>query len=251
MPVHSNINIRWYVAEYGIACHAKSASVANECAPLDSTAICTTGWTELIAGLKSGQFTMDLMADFAAGALDERMFAALGTQNVAQSMVFGQNAAPAVGSPGYVWRSLSTSYTPIQGQVGEIAGAALSGVSSGVIARGQALALDTATVNSSGTGAAVEVGALSASQSMLVGLHVTSVSGTTPTLAVAIQSDDASGFPSPTSRLTLSTATPTANRWQVGVISGAVTDNWWRVSHTLGGSTPVFGYTVVVGIYNT
>jgi hypothetical protein len=70
-------------------------------------------------------------------------------------------------------------------------------------------------------------------------------------LAVAIQSDDLVGFGSPTTRLTLSTATATTNRWQVGVISGAVSDSWWRVSHTLGGTSPVWGYTVVVGIYNT
>jgi hypothetical protein len=247
MAVYTNTDIRWYLGQAAVACNAKSATLQNECAALDSTAICTTGWVEVIPGLKSGSFSLELMQDFDEAALDELMFPLVGVSGTPQSMSIGS----AVGAPGYVWRSKVGSYTPITGNVGEIAGAAVSGVSTGAIARGQVIASDTTAVTASGTGTAVQVGALTASQEMLVGLHVPTVAGTTPTLAVTIQSDNASGFPSPTGRLTLSTATPTTNRAQIGTIAGAVTDDWWRVSYTITGSGgPSFNFAVVVGVRN-
>lgn len=243
MSVYANTDIRWYVGQYAVSSRAKSATFGVDCDVLDTTAISTSGWTEVIAGKKSGQFSLELMSDFADAGLDETMFAALGTADVTQSFSVGST----VGSPGYTFKSLSTQYVPIQGEPGALAMASLSGSSSGAIARGKMLAVDGTAITSSGTGAAVQVGALTSTQVLYAGLHVTAASGTTPTLAVVIQSDTV-GFPSATSRITFSTATDTTNRYQLSSVAGAITDDYWRVSYTLGGTSPSFQFAVVVGI---
>lgn len=244
MAVYYNKDIRWYVGAMSVACFAKSATFTASCEPLDVTSICTsTGWTELKGGRKSGQFNLELMADFDDNGIDERLFSYLGTSNIPQSFSIGS----ADGSPGYTMTSLATSYVPMQGEPGALAMASLAGQSSGTIARGMLIHPDTTARTSSGTGTAWEVGALSSSQRLYAGLHVVSASGTTPTLDVKIQSDT-SGFPSATDRITFSQATDTANHYQLSSVAGAVTDTYWRVSYTLGGTNPSFSFAVIVGI---
>ena len=243
MAVYFNKDIRWYVGAMSVACHAKSATLSNECAALDTTALCDDGWSEFIGGLKSGSFDLSLMADMADDGLDELLWSYLGTADIPQSFSIGS----ADGSPGYTFKSLSTAYVPQTGTVGELAMASLSGSSSGPIARGQLIHPDTTARTSSGTGTAWEVGALTSGQTLYAGLHVISASGTSPTLAVKVQSDTV-GFPSATDRITFSTATDVANRYQLSSVAGAVTDTYWRVSYTIGGTTPSFQFAVIVGI---
>lgn len=83
--------------------------------------------------------------------------------------------------------------------------------------------------------------ALSASQVMYGTLHVTSPA---TTLVVKIQSDDNSGFTTPTDRITFSTTSTIGAEQKT--LSGAVTDTYWRVLWTRAAGTAVF--TVVAGI---
>lgn len=244
MAVYVNRDIKWYVGAMSVSCHAKSATLNSSCAALDTTALCNSdGWMEFIAGLKSGQFDLSLMADFADDGLDERLYSYLGEKDIPQSFSVGS----ADGSPGYTMKSLATSYVPMQGAPGELAMASLSGSSSGAIARGMLIHPDTTARTSSSTGTAWEVGALASGQTLYAGLHVIEATGTTPTLAVKVQSDT-TGFPSATDRITFSTATDTANRYQLSSVAGAVTDTFWRVSYTIGGTDPSFKFAVIVGI---
>lgn len=244
MAVYYNRDIRWYVGAMSVACNAKSATLNSACEPLDVTSLCTSdGWTELTGGRKSGTFDMELMADFADDGLDELLYSYLGTSDVAQSFSIGS----ADGSVGYTMKSLATSYVPMEGEPAGLAMARLSGSSSGAIARGALIHPDTTARTSSGTGTAREIGALSSSQRLYAGLHVIAASGTSPTLDVVVQSDT-TGFPSPTSRITFSQATATANRHQFSSVAGAITDTFWRVSYTIGGTSPSFRFAVIVGI---
>ena len=243
MAVYYNKDIRWYVGAMSVACHAKSATLSSSCEALDTTALCDDGWVELIGGNKSGTFDMSLMSDVADDGLDERLWSYLGVADTPQSFSIGS----ADGSPGYTMKSLSTQYVPVNGPPGGLAMASLSGTSSGAIARGMLIHPDTTARTSSGTGTAWQVGALSSSQRLYAGLHVISASGTTPTLAVKVQSDTV-GFGSATDRITFSTATDVANREQFSSVAGAITDDYWRVSYTIGGTTPSFQFAVIVGI---
>lgn len=245
MALYMNTDIRWYVGAQAVACHAKSARFASTCAPLDKTSICSAdGWVELLGGRKSGSFDLALMSDMAEGGLDERLFAALGTSGVAQSWSIGS----ADGSPGYCCTSLATKYVPVQGAPGELALAAASGVSSGPVARGMLVHPDTTARTSSSSGTARQVGAVSSSQRVYAALHVISVSGTTPTLTIKVQSDDGSGMATPTDRITFTTETDATAGYQLLSAAGAITDDWWRVTWTVGGTDPSFAFAVVLGI---
>jgi hypothetical protein len=57
-----------------------------------------------------------------------------------------------------------------------------------------------------------------------------------------------SGFPSPATRLTF--AQKTAAGYEFKSAAGAITDDWWRVDWTIGGTaTPTFSFVVAVGIF--
>jgi hypothetical protein len=208
------------VGQLELACHGKNVDLSTEVEPLDTTALCTTGWTTVIGGNKSGSVDMELMADFADGSL------------------------------AYLFKGIPLSYKIIDGAPGELAMASISGRSaSSPVVRGNLLHPGSASRTSSSVGTGRELGAVTATQRAYAALHVLSVSGTSPTLDVIVQSDDNGSFTTPTSRVTFSQANATANRQQFSSVAGAITDTHWRVSYTIGGSnTPTFAFAVTVGI---
>jgi hypothetical protein len=152
------------------------------------------------------------------------------------------------GSTAYLLQSIPLSYTPVQGAVGDLAMGTISGSSStGPVVRGTLLHPSSTARTSSSTGTGRQLGAVAAGQSLYAALHVISASGTTPTLAVIVQSDDNAGFTTPTTRITFTTATGKTS--QMSSVAGAITDTYWRVSYTIGGtSTPTFAFAVTAGI---
>ena len=95
---------------------------------------------------------------------------------------------------------------------------------------------------------AFNVGAVSASQYLYAGLHVLENQGTSPTLDLKIQSDDAAGFGSATDRVTFTQATTRGSQYATRV-AGAITDTYWRASWTLGGSaSPGFKFLVWIAV---
>jgi hypothetical protein len=215
-------NMSILVGQLELACHGKNVELSTEVEPLDTTALCTTGWTTVIGGNKSGSVDMELMADFADGLNDEQLWSYLGANDTAHSIV--TNSAD--GSLAYLFKGIPLSYKIIDG------------APPGSASR---------TASSVGTGR--ELGAVTATQRAYAALHVLSVSGTSPTLDVIVQSDDNGSFTTPTSRITFSQANATANRQQFSSVAGAITDTHWRVSYTIGGSgTPTFAFAVTVGI---
>lgn len=244
MAVQAWTDVLICVNELNVSGLGKSFSLDMQAQALDTTALSTTGFTSSIGGLKSGTFSMELMADFAEDSLDEVAFAALGATDTVKSICVGS----ASGSPAYLSRGVVANYTPLSGNVGELAMSNLSAPTSGVIARGTLLHPTTARTSSS-TGTGYQLGAVAAGKRMYAALHVLSVSGTSPTLDVIVQSDDNAGFTTPTSRITFSQANATTNRAQWGSVAGSVTDDYWRVSYTIGGTgTPTFAFVVTVGI---
>lgn len=133
------------------------------------------------------------------------------------------------------------------GSVGDMYGFEVSGVGQGsLLVRGtvmEALAAKTST----GTGTARQLGAVTATQKVYAVMHITAVSGTSPTLDMVVQSDDAEGMASASDRITFTQATAIGS--QFSSTAGAITDDWWRLSWTIGGSdTPTFTVFVGVGI---
>ncbi len=145
-------------------------------------------------------------------------------------------------------RGINLSYTPIEGAVGDLAMGRVSGVSStGPVVRGKLLHPSNVSRTSSSVGTGRQLGAVVAGKSMYAALHVIAVSGTNPTLDVIVQSDDNAGFTSATSRITFAQTGAVGAAW--GAVAGAVTDDYWRISYTIGGTdTPTFAFAVTTGL---
>ena len=105
-------------------------------------------------------------------------------------------------------------------------------------------AAENATDDSTG----IEFPAVADGQSIYAALHVFHADGTSPTLDVVVESDDADTFASATTRLTFTQANAVTSEWKSDTPSGGIADTFWRISYTIGGATPEFGFAVVFGI---
>ena len=129
---------------------------------------------------------------------------------------------------------------------GDQAGAVLpfslagSGSSGAGPARGRLLLPSTA-LSGDTTGNGVQLGAVSASQKVYTSIHCLTA-GTTA--SVIVESDDNSGFTSATTRST--TVVTAVGGFGVAPVSGAITDDYWRVR--VGSVTGSFVLAVAVAI---
>jgi hypothetical protein len=155
--------------------------------------------------------------------------------------------SPAVGLAGdlvYFAKCQTAEYTPLEGAIGELAAFRLSAQGNGPLIRGKMLERSTKTATAPGT--AANIGAVLATQKVYACSHVLAVSGTNPTLDLKIQSDDALSMSSPIDRITFDQMTTVGAQWKE--LAGPITDTWWRVNYTLGGTDPSFVIAVVIGI---
>ena len=237
MAVYANVDISYLVGSIEVACNAKSVTANVDVGVLDTTAACTTGWTSVIGGLKTGTLNAELMADFVTLGLDETLNGYFATADVPQSLSIGS----ADGSVTYFGRTLATNYQILGGTVGELAMSSLAAsTSTGPLIRGRRIHPTNVARSSTGNGTGYELGALSASQSLYAALHVLDRTGTA-SMTLTIQSDDNAGFSSPTTRISTFTAA-TARGYQWGSVAGAVADTYWRCVYTITGTgTITFG----------
>jgi hypothetical protein len=153
-------------------------------------------------------------------------------------------AAGIAGDLVYFAKCQTAEYTPLEGAIGELAVFRLSAQGNGPLVRGQILERGEKTATAPGT--AAEIGAVAEGQKVYACLQVMAVEGTDPTLDLKIQSDDAQAMSSPTDRITFDQATEIGAQWQE--LDGPITDTWWRVNYTLGGTDPSFVIAVLIGI---
>ncbi len=197
----------------------------------------------------------DAAHNYAPGLLTS-VFAASGFWDVTTGGVFDANigtaddvlivtaGAPAIGNVAYILQALLASVTR-GGAVGDAFGFDVNVASRKRFIRGQIEQL--ASVSTTGASDGVELGALSASQRLWAAAITTGLpTGAGKTLDLTVESAPTGAFSSPTTRVTL--AQMTGRGQAIGSVDGAVTDEFWRFKHTLGGSTPVFPIVAAFGI---
>jgi hypothetical protein len=245
------LNARMFVGGADLTGYNNKIELAATVDEKEATAFAPSGdvWKEVLGGIRSaslqgsGQFAAD---DTVLGLPDDANWGNLGA-------VVGHTVCPATAAvSSLAWLSgfLKTQYT-IGGSVGDVA--PWSGNASGAwpLVRGL-VAHDPGTARTTtGTGTAIQIAAASpgvpSGQQLYAALHVLSVSGTsTPTITVAIQTDDNAGFTSPATALTFTAAT--AKGGQILRVAGPITDNYIRASWTISGTTPSFLFLVSVGV---
>jgi len=217
-------------------------------ADLDATTMGSGGWTALAAGLQGAKLTYSGYAAYGAtpglDQVDDHYWADLiGGTAVPVSLI---PTGGAVGQSAYLGQILDTEYKRFD-KVGSLDPFEIDGQLSGALAQGFILHPQGTARTTTGTGTGVQFPAVSATQHMYLALHVLSIAGTTPTLTVTVQSATSNAFSSPTTRATWSGwTTQTGGQWSI--IPGAVTDTWWRVTWTIGGTTPSYLFAVTAGI---
>ena len=154
----------------------------------------------------------------------------------------------AVGADGdiaFFYETIGTSYSP-GANIGDAYMFSASDQVTGLVTRGLVMATGAKTSTADGT--ARQLGAVSATQSIRASLHVLAVSGTDPTLDVIVESDDEEAFGgTPETQITFAEATAVGG--ELLTTAGAITDDWWRVGWTIGGTdNPSFTFVVAVGI---
>lgn len=236
-------NSRLYWDEYALTSSLKEGSFAISTEALDKTAWGDTTRVQR-AGLHSVSISASGHQSHGTGEIDDLLNSQLGVQDSIISM--GANVS-AEGDIMYVAQGVMTSYVPLQGAVGDLSSFAIEAVSSDSWFRGKLLAERAARTSSSAT-TGLQLGTIAASQNMHAALHVFSVSGTSPTLDVLVESDDNSGFTSATTRMTFTQATAAGAEFIGPTVGPAGSDDYWRVSWTIGGTdTPTFNFAVIFG----
>lgn len=199
-------------------------------------------WKEIIAGLGSAKISA--AGQWEAGDLskvDDQAWQNRGAVN-AWTVAIGGN----VGDLAYLTKALESKYT-IGGSPGDVAPWQADATGSWALVRGQIMHPPGTARSANGTGTARQLGAIATGKALYVCLHVLSVAGTaSPSLTVTVESDDASGFASPTTVATFTAATAISD--QALSVAGPTTDAWFRITWAVTGTTPSFLFVVSAGI---
>lgn len=225
-----------WIGGYDWTTDTNEAGLSISCAELDATTFGSAGTHARIAGLRDVELSLK---GFWSSTADAEAFPPLGTANevltVADSL--------AEGSTAYFAQVGKFKYSEF-GKVGDLVPFSLDGMNTGPYGavRGMTTLKKTTVASTGAKGTAVQLGAVGASQYLYASVHCFSA-GTT--VSIKIESDDNSGFTSPTDRIALSAITGTGGTW-VTRLAGSITDTYYRLNVTA--ITGSFSLAAAIGI---
>ena len=236
--VHKNCKL--YYDKYDLSGNHNELKMNYSAEAHDITQYGATARSKL-AGLKSVELASGGYWQGGDAGVDDVLFDNMGSSGKVLTV------CPTTGADGeraFIMKSVSGEYAPGE-SIGNVFAFNFAAYAQSDLVRSTVMA--TGSKTSSDNGTARQLGATGSGQSLYAALHVLSVSGTSPTLDVIVQSDSAENMASPTTQITFTQATAITAEW--GSQAGAITDDWIRVSWTIGGSdTPTFNFIVSVGI---
>lgn len=228
-------NATIWLDEVDATCHLNEVAVPWECTVLNRTNFCSGGSKEVKGGIEdSGLEIVGFVDD--EFVLDELLHRIKG----ASGRVGTVTVTGADGSVGYAGKRLPMKIGK-PAQVGDLYGVAMSARQNTAMVRGQLLLPKQAAAgNVTGTG--VQLGDIAATERLYAAVHCFVDAGTS--CDVIIESDDNSGFTTPTTRSTTA-VTAVGGTWVE--VAPTITDTWWRVrvANVVGGS---FTLAALVGI---
>lgn len=226
-----------WMSEVDLSGHLNSIAVDYSAEMLDDT-VFGDDTRSRKGGLKVAKMSL---AGFFDSTPDNYLFNQVGASGEPMS------CAPQTGADGEVAFSMAatTSEYSYDGQIGELFAFSVTGESSEDLIQGTIM--HNASRTASGNGVVRQLGAVTADQKLYCALHVITASGTNPTLDVIIQSDDNATPTSPVTAAPFAQATGVTSEWVE--VAGAITDDYFRVNYTIGGTdTPTFEFIVILGI---
>ncbi|MFI2465937.1 hypothetical protein ACH475_06110 [Streptomyces globisporus] len=236
-------NARLFAPGADLTGASNKIELTSEIEDKDTTNYYSQGWKEVIGGLGSAEISGE--GQWEAGdpsKVDNASWSTLG--GVGPYTVCPDTST--VGALAYLTSGMRADYK-IGDAVGEVAPWTGTVKSSWPLVRGQIGHPPGTARTTTGNGTVLNLGAIPAGKRLYAALHVLSASGTTPSLTVSVESDDAAGMASPTSRLSFAAATVPGG--QVLRTDGtAITDTHYRLAWTVSGTTPSFMFAVSLGI---
>ncbi|MGW0537810.1 hypothetical protein [Streptomyces sp. NPDC003032] len=245
MPKFVLTDVRLFTGGADLTGHSNKVEISAEVEDKETTNYASQGWKEILGGLASAELSGEGQWEAGdPGKVDDHSWASLGGLG---PWSIGP-AGASVGGLSYFTNALRADYK-LGEAVGEVAPWTGTAKSSWPLVRGQFAHPPGTARTATGTGASLNVGAVAAGKRLYASLHVLSVAGTgTPGITGRIESDDATGFSSPTTRLTFSSASAVGG--QILRTDGtAITDTWWRVAWTITGTSPSFLFVSSIGIW--
>lgn len=242
MAQHPLINATVWLSQFDISADHNQVRVMSSVESLDKTVF---GQTTRIhgAGLRTGEISGEGFLDYGTNAVEEVLSARIGLNNVPITVT--PNGL--VNERAVFMQSLVANVSPIGGTIGEMHKFSFKAEpGQNPLIRGTLMAAKASRTSTGNSGTAQQLGAVTAPQRIYGVLHVFSASGSSPTLDVTVQSDNAVGFPSLATQITFAQATGVTSEFKS--TAGAITDDWWRVAWTIGGSSPNFSFAVAIGI---
>jgi len=241
-PVLTNVTV--YLAQFDISGFLNSVKLDYAAKPLNDTRYGHT--TEVNkGGAKGVNFAIGGFGDPATAGMEAIAFNRIGTANLPLTV---SPLGAAAGDVAYFFHALKASLKTF-GNHGELMPYQGTASASGTpLVRGKVFVSAATAKTATGSSSILQLGAVAAGKRVYASLHVLApVAGSLPTLDVIVQSAALVGFGSPATRLTFTQATaPTS---QLLSAAGAITDAFWRVTYTIGGTgSPSFPIVVVVGI---
>lgn len=233
-----------WLGAYNLSTDMQAMTIGSGIEPQDNT-VFGDSFRSNFGGLAVPRFESEGLWQAGTDQVDPVLNTAVGVADTVLTMGAQTGAA---GERAYFFRALVADYVP-GGPVGELFKFTVSATGSGGGVLIPGTLLHNASVTATGNGTAYQVGAVSSSQFLYAAIHVVTVSGTNPTLDVIVKSDDVENFGgTPATQITFAQATGITSEYATRV-AGAITDDWWRVEHTITGSdTPTFEYIVTIGI---
>ena len=236
-------NARLWIGGYNLSGDVNQLAMDLSAELLDNTTLEDSARSRL-PGLLVSALQCDGFWDAGTGEPDDVLDGYFAVADVPVSVC--PIAAAAAGSRAFTFRANLGDFQR-GAAVGEIFKFSAGAEGSGGVPLVRGLVLNNAAQTATGAGAAYQLGALSASQSLYASLHVLTADGTdTPTLTCKIQSDDNEAMTSATDRITFAANTAIGYEW--ASVAGAVTDDWWRISYTISGTDPSFLFALIAGI---
>lgn len=209
---------------------------------VETTNFASGGAREFVQGLRSTSLSTEAMLEGAAEP-QASLQAVLENETEAAYTVT-KTYPPVAGDVAWFAKVIGVTHA-IQAKIGELYRASLKFANRARPCRGSVLEYNAGRT-STGNSASLTIAAVGATEKLVGTVHVVSVSGTTPTLDILIQSDADNTYGSPTTRVTVPQFTAVGSYHFV--IDGAITDTEVRVNATVGGTNPVFEYLVAIGI---
>jgi hypothetical protein len=245
MPSFVGLHNRVYVAHLDLSGLANRVSFGPLAREMKTTATFNDGgYNTVIPGLISGACEIGGNQDFAVDVLDDDIsIGQIGSQYPVTVMP-NPTGTVAAGDACWIARGVVGKLDPLAGAKGDVAGFTLSLAYDSAVVQAK-VAHPHAARTTSGNGTAVALTGPTASQALYAALHVTAYSGLT-NVVFKVQSDDNSGFLSPTDRITFSTVTGRTHEWK-SVAGPFSSETYHRVTWTVTGSGSV-SFTVAFGV---